>query len=219
MSQDEAQSRLAHYGRNELPEKKVNPLLKFLTYFWGPIPWMIEVAAILSAIVGDWPDFGIISLLLVANAAIGFWEEFQAGSAIAALKRQLALRAKARRDGTWRTLAAQELVPGDVIRLRIGDVVPADATLFDGDPIHVDQSALTGESLPVTRRGGEEVYSGSIIKQGEIEAFVHATGQNTFFGKTAHLMQEADAPSHFQRAVLKIGDFLIGVASCWSRSS
>ncbi|MBN1911958.1 MAG: plasma-membrane proton-efflux P-type ATPase [Pirellulales bacterium] len=212
LSQEEAQSRLVHYGRNELPEEKTNVVLKFLSYFWGPIPWMIEIAAVLSAMVNHWADFTIITTLLVVNALIGFWEEFQAGNAIAALKEKLALRAKARRDGAWRNVPAQELVPGDVIRLRIGDIVPADAKLLDGESIHVDQSALTGESLPVTRNVGEDVYSGSVVKQGEIEALVYGTGQNTFFGKTAHLMQGAQAPSHFQRAVLKIGNFLIGVA-------
>ncbi len=212
LTQDEVRTRLDHFGCNELPEKKVNPLLKFLSYFWGPIPWMIEIAAILSIVVGHWSDFGIISTLLVANALIGFWEEYQAAGAIAALKKKLALRARVRRDGAWRTIAAREIVPGDVIRLRIGDIIPADAKLLDGEPIDVDQSALTGESLPVTRKSGQGVYSGAVVKQGEIEALVYATGAETFFGHTAHLVEEAQAPSHFQKAVLKIGDFLIAVA-------
>jgi H+-transporting ATPase len=212
LSQAEAQNRLARYGRNELADEKVNPLLKFVSYFWGPIPWMIEIAVILSAVVGHWADFAIILTLLVVNALVGFWEEYQAGNAIAALKKKLALRAKAMRDGAWRMVPAAELVPGDLIRLRIGDIVPADAKLLPGDPIEVDQSALTGESLPVSRQGGEIVYSGSIVRQGEIDALVYATGANTYFGKTAQLVQEAHTVSHFQRAVLKIGDFLIVVA-------
>jgi len=212
LSEAEARRRLGRYGYNELIEKKANPLLKFLTYFWGPIPWMIEAAAILSAVVQHWDDFCIIMVLLVVNAGIGFWEEFQAGNAIAALKEKLALRAKVRRDGAWKPIAARQLVPGDLVRLRIGDVVPADGKLLAGDPIDVDQSALTGESLPVPRRAGETVYSGSIVKQGEIEAVVEATGANTYFGKTAGLMQSVRSTSHFQRAVLKIGDFLIAVA-------
>jgi H+-transporting ATPase len=212
LSQQEVQRRLAKYGYNEIPEKKINPLLQALTYFWGPIPWMIEAAAVLSALVRHWPDFVIILVLLVANAGVGFWEEYQAGNAIAALKKQLAVQARVRRDGTWTTVAAHELVPGDTIRLRLGDIVPADACLLEGDPLEVDQSALTGESLPVARKTGETVYSGSIVRQGEIEALVYGTGQHTYFGKTAQLVQEARTVSHFQRAVLKIGDYLIVMA-------
>jgi H+-transporting ATPase len=212
LSQAEAQKRLAHYGPNELEEKKTNPFLKFLSYFWGPIPWMIEAAVILSAVDRHWPDFGIILVLLVANAVVGFWEEHQAGNAIAALKARLAIKAQVKRDGKWVTPAARELVPGDVIRVRLGDIVPADARLLEGDPIEVDQSALTGESLPVTHQSGEAVFSGSIIRQGEIDALVYATGADTYFGKTAQLVQGATTVSHFQRAVLKIGNYLIILA-------
>jgi H+-transporting ATPase len=212
LSQAEAQKRLTQYGPNEIEEKKTNPFLKFLTYFWGPIPWMIEAAVILSAVARHWPDFAIILLLLLANAVVGFWEEHQAGNAIAALKAKLAVKARVRRDGKWTTPEARELVPGDVIRLRLGDIVPADARLMEGDPIEVDQSALTGESLPVTRKPGEAVFSGSIVRQGEINAMVYATAANTYFGKTAQLVQEAHTVSHFQRAVLKIGDYLIILA-------
>jgi H+-transporting ATPase len=212
LSQAEATKRLAQYGPNEIEEKKTNPLLKFLSYFWGPIPWMIEAAVILSAAARHWPDFAIISVLLLSNAVVGFWEERQAGNAIAALKAQLATTAKVIRDGKWGSPAARELVPGDVIRVRLGDIVPADARLLEGDPIEVDQSALTGESLPVTRKAGEAVFSGSIIRQGEIGALVYGTGANTYFGKTAQLVQEAHTVSHFQRAVLKIGNYLIILA-------
>jgi H+-transporting ATPase len=173
---------------------------------------MIEAAVILSAVARHWPDFAIILLLLLANAVVGFWEEHQAGNAIAALKARLAIKARVKRDGKWTTPAARELVPGDVIRLRLGDIVPADARLLDGDSIEVDQSALTGESLPATRKPGEAVFSGSIIRQGEIGALVYATGANTYFGKTAQLVQEAHTVSHFQRAVLKIGNYLIILA-------
>jgi H+-transporting ATPase len=213
LSQAEAQKRLTQYGPNEIEEKKTNAFLKFLTYFWGPIPWMIEAAVILSAVARHWPDFFIILLLLVANAVVGFWEEHQAGNAIAALKAKLAITARVRRDGKWTNPAARELVPGDVIRVRLGDIVPADARLLEGDPIEVDQSALTGESLPATRKSGEAVFSGSIIRQGEIGAMVYATGANTYFGKTARLVQEAHTVSHFQRAVLKIGNYLIILAA------
>ena len=142
--------------------------MKFLSYFWGPIPWMIEVAVILSGVVRHWPDFFIILVLLFTNALVGFWEERQAGNAIAALKAKLAIKCRVRRDGKWINPPARELVPGDVIRLRMGDIVPADARLLDGDELSVDQSALTGESLPVTRKPGEAVFSGSIVRRGEI---------------------------------------------------
>ena len=212
LSQSEAERRLARYGPNQIEEKQANPLLKFLSYFWGPIPWMIEAALILSAVARHWPDFFIILVLLLANAVVGFWEEHQAGNAIAALKAKLANKARVKRDGKWVTPEARELVPGDVIRLRLGDIVPADVRLLDGDAIELDQSALTGESLPVERKAGEAAYSGSIIRQGEIEALVYGTGANTYFGKTAKLVQEAHTVSHFQRAVLKIGDYLIVLA-------
>lgn len=208
----EAQARLDRYGFNELPQERANPLIKFLSYFWGPIPWMIEIAAILSAAVHHWEDFVIILALLLMNAGVGFWEEFQAGNAVAALKATLALQARVKRDGTWTTIPTRELAPGDVIHIRIGDIVPADTRLLEGDPVMVDQSALTGESLPVTRKTGEAIYSGSILKQGEIDALVYGTGQNTYFGKTAHLVETAHTVSHFQQAVLKIGDYLIFIA-------
>jgi H+-transporting ATPase len=212
LTASEVQARLAKYGYNELPEEKTNPLLKFLSYFWGPIPWMIEVAAILSAVVRHWEDFGIILALLLMNAGVGFWEEYQAGNAIAALKAKLALHARVKRDGAWATIPARELVPGDLMRVGIGEIVPADARLLEGDPVEVDQSALTGESLPVERKTGDALYSGSIIRQGEANAQVYGTGPNTYFGKTAHLVETAHTVSHFQRAVLKIGDFLIVIA-------
>jgi len=180
LSQAEAQSRLAQYGSNEIAEKKTNLLLKFLTYFWGPIPWMIEAAIILSALARHWPDFIIIIILLLANAVVGFWEEHEAGNAIEALKARLAIKARVRRDGKWTAIEARELVPGDVIRVRMGDIVPADARLLAGDPVEIDQSALTGESLPASRKPGEAVFSGSIIRQGEISAMVYATGHNTY---------------------------------------
>ena len=212
LTQAEATKRLAQYGPNEIEEKKTNELLKFLSYFWGPIPWMIEAAVILSAVARHWPDFGIILVLLLANAVVGFWEEHQAGNAIAALKATLAIKARVKRDGKWVIPPARELVPGDIIRVRLGDIVPADARLLEGDPVEVDQSALTGESLPATRKAGEAIFSGSIIRQGEVGALVYATGANTYFGKTAELVQGQKSVSHFQRAVLKIGNYLIILA-------
>jgi H+-transporting ATPase len=212
LTQAEAEKRLTQYGPNEIEEKKTNLLLKFLSYFWGPIPWMIEAAVILSGVVRHWPDFFIILVLLVSNAGVGFWEEKEAGNAIEALKARLAIKARVKRDGKWVNPAARDLVPGDVIRLRLGDIMPADARLLDGDEIEVDQSALTGESLPATRKPGEVVFSGSIVRQGEIGALVYATGTKTYFGKTAQLVQDAHTVSHFQKAVLKIGNYLIVLA-------
>src|SRR5664280_365649 len=218
LTQAEATSRLEQYGPNEIEAKKVNQFLKFLDYFWGPIPWMIEVAVILSAVLGHWPDFIIILILLLANASIGFWEEHQAGKAIDALKAELAIKARVLRDGQWVNPPARELVPGDVIRLRLGDIVPADARLLEGDPVEVDQSALTGESLPATCGPGDSVFSASIIRQGEIGALVYATGTNTYFGKTAELVQDSQTVSHFQRAVLSVIDWLVpsSVAVIWT---
>jgi H+-transporting ATPase len=212
LTQAEAERSLQQFGYNELAEEKTNPVLKFLSYLWGPIPWMIEIAALLSAIARHWEDLGIILTLLVVNAIVGFWEEYQAGNAIAALKEKLALNAKVRRDDNWKSIPARELVPGDLIRVRLGDIVAADAQLLEGEPLEVDQSALTGESLPVTRKPSETVYSGSIIKQGEANALVQATGSMTYFGKTAELVKEAHTASHFQRAVLQIGNYLIIMA-------
>jgi H+-transporting ATPase len=212
LTDSDAAERLTRYGPNELPEEKVNPVLKFLSYFWGPIPWMIEVAVVFSALVHHWEDLIIILLLLLANGIIGFWEEFQAGNTIAALKARLALNARVKRGGGWKGILARDLVPGDIIRLRIGDIIPADARLLEGDPIEVDQSALTGESLPVSHTAGDAVYSGSIVKQGEIEALVYGTGVNTYFGRTAELVEQAHTRSHFQRAVLHIGNYLIVIA-------
>jgi H+-transporting ATPase len=209
LSGTEVGRRLGKYGPNVLAEERVGALRKFLGYFWGPIPWMIEVAAVLSALVRHWDDFVIIAALLVFNASVGFWQEFKAANALEALKKQLALKARALRDGRWGEVDARDLVPGDVIRLRLGDIVPADAKLFDGDYISIDQSALTGESLPVTKKVGAVVYSGSVAKQGEMVALVIATGTDTYFGRTAKLVESAGAGSHFQKAVLAIGDYLI----------
>jgi len=209
LSESEVRERLQQYGYNEIAEKKINPFFKLLGYFWGPIPWMIEVAAILSMVVKRWADFIIIVVLLAFNAVVGFWQEYKAGNAVEALKKQLALKTRAMRDGNWQEVDAKEIVPGDIIRLRLGDVIPADAKLIEGDYLSVDQSGLTGESLPVNKKKGDIIYSGSVAKQGEMVALVISTGVNTFFGRTAKLVESAGAVSHFQKAVLHIGDYLI----------
>jgi H+-transporting ATPase len=212
LSESEAEERLRKYGYNEIVEKKKNPLVKFLSYFWGAIPWMIEAAAVLSAIIRHWEDFGIICLLLLLNAAVRFWQERKADNAIELLKRKLALKARVLRDNAWTGKPARELVPGDVIRVRLGDIIPADVVLIKGEYLLADESALTGESLPVEKHVPETSFSGSIVRQGEMDAMVAATGMESYFGKTARLVSEAKNISHFQKAVIKIGDYLIAMA-------
>lgn len=209
LSSAEAARRLAQYGANAIPEKHLSPLRQFLGYFWGPIPWMIEIAAVLSAVVAHWADFAIIMTLLLVNAGVGFWQEHKAGNAIAMLKRKLALRARVLRDGIWQEIAAQDLVPGDIILLKLGNIIPADVLLLGGEYLSVDQSVLTGESLPVDKGRGDSAYSGSIVGKGEMQGVVTATGLQTFFGKTAQLVERAESVSHFRKAVLAIGNFLI----------
>lgn len=209
LTQEEAAHRLARFGKNMLAERRISPFARIIRFFWGPIPWMIEIAAILSAIVKHWADLGIILLMLIVNAAVGFWQEFKGDNAIALLKRRLALKARVLRDGAWTELPAGQLVPGDIVKIALGSVVPADVRLIDGDYLSVDQAALTGESLPVDKKVGDIAYSGSIAKLGEMTALVTSTGMHTYFGRTARLVQQATSVSHFQRAVLKIGNFLI----------
>ncbi|MFX1250763.1 MAG: plasma-membrane proton-efflux P-type ATPase [Promethearchaeota archaeon] len=209
----EAEKRLEQFGYNEIAEKKTNPIIKFLSNFWGPIPWMIEVAIILSALVGHWEDLVIISSLLLVNAVVKFWEEHQADNAIELLKQKLAIEARVKRNGEWVSISARELVPGDIIRVRLGDIIPADIKLMEGNYLLVDQAALTGESLPIEKHISDMAYSGSIIKQGEMDAIIVGTGMNTFFGKTTELIEKGKGQSHFQKAILKIGNFLIVFAA------
>jgi len=209
LSSLDVEHRVGKFGRNALTEKKVNPVLKFLKSFWGPIPWMIEVACVLSAVIGHWEDFYIILALLVLNAVVSFWQEHKADNAIELLKKRLALSARVLRDKQWKTLPAEYLVPGDIIRVRLGDIIPADITLISGDYLQADESALTGESLPVDKKPGDLAYSGSIIRMGEMTGVVSAIGMETYFGKTAKLVEQAKTQSHFQKAVIKIGNYLI----------
>jgi len=209
LTSKDAADRLSTIGPNEITEKKKSPFLKFLGYFWGPIPFMIEIAVVLSAIIGHWEDFFIILALLATNAVVGFYQERKADNAIELLKERLASSAKVLRDGTWTTVPARELVPGDVVRVRLGDIVPADLKLFHGQYLEVDQSALTGESLPVEKAVGGLCYSGSIVRKGEMDGLVTVTGMHTFFGKTTKLVEEAHTVSHFQKNVMRIGNYLI----------
>lgn len=208
----EAQQRLQRYGPNEIAERHRNPVLEFLGYFWAPIPWMIEVALALSVAARHWTDAAIIGVLLAMNGLVAFFEEHQAANAIAALKQRLATSARALRDGAWVTVPVRELVPGDVVRVRLGDVMPADLRVLDDATLEVDQSALTGESLAVSRGRGQDLFSGSVLVRGEADALVCATGASSYMGKTTALVESAGTVSHFQRAVLRIGNYLILIA-------
>ncbi|MEM6461178.1 MAG: plasma-membrane proton-efflux P-type ATPase [Pseudomonadota bacterium] len=212
LSAAEAEKRLTQYGPNALPESETSLAAKILGYFMGPIAFMIEAAAIVSAFLGRWDDFIIIVGLLIFNASLELWQDMKASNALAALKKSLAPQATALRDGAFATIDAATLVPGDIVRIRLGEIVPADLRLVSGDYASIDQAALTGESLPVDKKPGDEAYSGSVVKQGQMNGLVIATGANTFFGRTAKLVAGAGAVSHAQRAMFQIGNFLIAVA-------
>ncbi len=214
LSQKEVQERLKKYGYNEINEKEATWYERLFKKFWGPIPWMIEVAAILSAIAQRWEDFSIIIFMLLVNAFVDFYQESKALSAIAVLKKKLARKALVLREGKWQSIDAKEVVPDDIIKVKIGDIVPADCELLGGGEfLQVDQSALTGESLPVNKKPGDLLYANAIVKQGEMIARVTATGLNTYFGKTVGLVVKAEKEEsgHFQKMVIKVGDFLIAI--------
>lgn len=215
----EANIRLRKFGPNMVKEN-VTPMWKiFLLNFWGPMPILIEISILLSMINAifspqhDWASFGVLVALLLINGVIGFIEERNAGKAIAALKKSLAPKCSVKRDGVWQILEAKDLVPGDLITIKLGDIVPADCRLLKGLPIEVDQAALTGESLPVTVNPDEVAKSGSIIKKGEIEAMVTATGANTYIGEAMALVAQSDtSQGHFQKVLFDIAKVLIIVS-------
>ena len=211
LSFQEAKKRLDKYGENTIPEYKESLLHRIFRRFWGPIPWMIEIAAVLSALVHKWEDFTIILIMLFVNAGLDFYQEHKALNAIEALKKKLAKKALVLREGKWTEIEAKYLVPGDIIKIKIGDIIPADVKILESEYLLIDQSALTGESLPVSKKIGDEAYSNSIIKQGEAIAEVTKTGLNTYFGKTVKLVAKAKEKqrSHFQRMVINVGNFLI----------
>jgi len=213
LSEKETQERLKKYGYNEIPEYKQSIWHRIFLRFWGPIPWMIEMAAILSALVKKWEDFTIIIVMLLVNAFLDFYQEHKALNAIDVLKKKLANKAVVLRDGKWIEIPSRELVPGDIIKLKIGNIIPADVKLISKDYILIGQSALTGESLPVNKKSGDIAYSNSIVKQGETKALVIATSTNTFFGKTVKLVAKAQKhqKSHFQKMVINVGNFLIAI--------
>ncbi|KAL8521645.1 hypothetical protein ACS0TY_011970 [Phlomoides rotata] len=216
LTSEEGENRLKIFGPNKLEEKKESKLLKFLGFMWNPLSWVMEAAALMAIVLAngdgrppDWQDFvGIVALLFI-NSTISFIEENNAGNAAAALMAGLAPKTKVLRDSRWTEQDASILVPGDIISIKLGDIIPADARLLEGDPLKVDQSALTGESLPVTKSPSDEVFSGSTCKQGEIEAVVIATGVHTFFGKAAHLVDSTNQVGHFQKVLTAIGNFCI----------
>ncbi|KAH9463052.1 hypothetical protein Pst134EA_015139 [Puccinia striiformis f. sp. tritici] len=219
----EVERRRAIFGPNRLEEKSVNPFLQFLSFMWNPLSWVMEGAAVVSIALSngenrppDWQDFvGIMSLLLI-NSGIGYYEERSAGNAVKALMDSLAPKAKTRRNGQWSEIDSADLVPGDIVAFKIGDVVPGDCRLYDAINVSIDQAALTGESLPTSKTVGDQCFSGSICKQGEAEGIVSATGANTFFGRAATLVgAENDSTGHMQAVLAKIGGFClvsIGIA-------
>ncbi|KAL0891282.1 hypothetical protein Bca101_015265 [Brassica carinata] len=216
LTNQEGEARVQIFGYNKLEEKKESKILKFLGFMWNPLSWVMEAAAIMAIALAngdgrppDWQDFVGIICLLVINSTISFIEENNAGNAAAALMAGLAPKTKVLRDGKWSEQEAAVLVPGDIVSIKLGDIIPADARLLEGDPLKVDQSALTGESLPVTKHPGQGVFSGSTCKQGEIEAVVIATGVHTFFGKAAHLVDSTNQVGHFQKVLTAIGNFCI----------
>jgi len=211
LSDSDVQSRLKQYGYNEIKQKDEPLWHRIFRRFWGPIPWMIEVAAILSAVVQKWDDFIIITIMLLINASLDFFQEHRALNALKALKQRLTAEIIVLRNAKFQTIPSRELVPGDIIRLRIGNIVPADVQLLQGDYLSVDESALTGESLPVDKKVNDVAYASTIVKQGEMLAVVVNTAGNTNFQTVVSLVAKAslEERSHFQKMVIRIGDFLI----------
>ena len=208
LTRDEAESRLRQYGPNAVREAKPHLFLAIATKFWAPVPWMLEVTIILELILGKRPEAIIIGFLLVFNAGLGFVQENRAQNALALLRRRLPVKARVLREGQWQLLPAEDLVPGDFIHVRMGDVMPADVRLADGH-IQVDQSTLTGESLPLEAGSGRTTFAGSVVIRGEASGEVTATGARTYFGKTAELVRTATTVSHLQAIIFTIVQYLV----------
>ena len=211
LSDGEAAERRVRFGYNEIEEKEEPLWHRISRRFWGPIPGMIEAAAILSAIVREWADFFIIMVMLLVNAGLDFFQEHRALNALKALKQRLVKEVTVKREGEFRRIPVRELLPGDIVKLRIGDIVPADVQLLEGDYLLIDQAALTGESLPASKKVGEAAYANTIVKQGEMLAVVVNTGMLTNFSSVVSLVARAqlEERSHFQKMVIQIGNFLI----------
>ena len=210
LSEAEARHRLARYGPNEIPERQGRPLLTLLGKFWGPIPWMLEATILLQTLLGKGIEAAIIAALLCFNAGISFVEEGRAGRALELLRHRLTATARVLRDGVWRSTTAAGLVPGDVVHLRMGDLSPADVRIIEGNLL-LDQSALTGESVAVEAGAGAVAYAASVIRRGEATGEVAATGQRTYFGKTAELVRTARSTSHLAVTIFRIVRVLIAV--------
>ena len=208
LTQEEVAKKLREYGPNEVPEKKRNPLLRFVDKFWGLTPWMLEFTVALEWALGKYLEAYVIAILLVFNAAVSFLQEEKANGAVDLLRRKLTVTTRVRRGGEWIQVPARELVPGDVVRLRAGDLAPADVQVSEGR-VEVDQSALTGESLTVERKRGESLYSGSVVRRGEVTGVVSATGLKTYFGRTAELVQIAKPKLHIEEMVSKVVRWLL----------
>jgi H+-transporting ATPase len=194
LTSNEARQRLLKFGPNAMPDTALHPLRMALEKFWAPVPWMLEAATVLEAALGKYVEAGIIAGLLVFNAALGLFQESRAQATLAALRSRLALNASARRDGAWKTIPAAELVPGDVVKLSLGAVVAADVKLTAGEVL-LDQSMLTGESVPIEAGVGVQTYAGALVRRGEAVAEVTATGARTKFGRTAELIRTAHVAS------------------------
>jgi H+-transporting ATPase len=203
LTSDEARRALAKSGPNAMPDTSAHPLRGALEKFWAPVPWMLEAAIVLEMVLGKYLEAGIIALLLVFNAVLGLLQESRAQATLAALKSKLALNASVKRDGVWKTVPAAELAPGDLVKLSLGGVVAADVTLTGGEVL-LDQSMLTGESVPIEASAGVKTYAGALVRRGEAEAEVTATGPRTKFGRTAELIRTAHVVSTQQTAVLRV---------------
>jgi H+-transporting ATPase len=208
LSSDEVATRLGQYGYNEIPEKKANSLRTFAGKFWGLTAWMLEIIIVLSLFLHRYSDLYIVTGLLVFNSILGFEEERRASGAVESLKQKLQVNARVLRDGFWSNLAARELVPGDIIRTRSGDFVPADVKITDGE-LGVDQSALTGESMTIDKKPSDVLYSGSVVKRGESSGIVFSTGLKTYFGRTAQLVQLARPKLHMEEVISNVVKWLL----------
>jgi len=204
----EVQKRLTKYGYNEIPEKKVSFLVRLGKRFWGIVPWMLEATAVITLLLGKYPQTLVIVFLLLFNAAMSLWREKRARSAMASLKKRLRIQSRVKRDGKWSIIPARELVPGDLVRIRAGDLLPADIKIIDGS-LGVDQSVLTGESIIVEKSTGEIAYSGSAVKRGEATSIVVATGARTYFGKTVSLLELAKPKLHMEEVTVKVAHRLL----------
>ena len=203
LTQAEVENRRKEHGYNEVAEHKGHPVLLFLGKFWGPSAWMLELILVLSASLGKYSDFLVVGALLVVNAVLGFMQERRAAGVVEALRRRLQVSARVLRDGNWQLIPARELVPGDIVRVRSGDIIPADVKLIAA-ALSVDQSALTGESQEVDKAPGEVLASGSIVRRGESNGVVMLTGANTYYGRTTELVQQARPKLHIEAVVSKV---------------